>query len=155
MTDKSRIKILIVDDEQFMLRLVALSLGIKGTLSVVELKVIRQRLQAGQESKARRGELFKRLPIGYERNATGKVVFHPDRRVYEAIQLVFTKFRELWSVRQTFQWFRDHDVDLPANPIQGAGLVCLRWNFFLSLGNYHNSQARWLLLSSCSDDETF
>jgi hypothetical protein len=35
---------------------------IKGTLSVVELKVIRQRLLAGQEAKARRGELFKRLP---------------------------------------------------------------------------------------------
>jgi DNA invertase Pin-like site-specific DNA recombinase len=100
-----------------------LVLGIKGTLSVVELKVLRQRLLAGQESKARRGELFKRLPIGYARDAVGKVALHPDRRVCEAIQLVFTKFRELWSVRQTFQWFRDHDVDLPANPIQGTGLV--------------------------------
>ena len=40
-----------------------LVLGIKGTLSVVELKVLRQRLQAGQESKARRGELFKRLAV--------------------------------------------------------------------------------------------
>ena len=100
-----------------------LVLGIKGTLSVVELKVIRQRLLAGQESKARRGELFKRLPIGYARDAVGKVVFHPDRRVSEAIQLVFAKFRELWSVRQTFQWFRDHDMELPANPIQGTGLV--------------------------------
>src|ERR1700721_1355122 len=100
-----------------------LVLGIKGTLSVVELKVIRQRLLAGQESRARRGELFKRLPIGYARDAVDKVVLHPDRRVSEAIQLVFTKFRELWSVRQTFQWFRDHDVELPANPIQGTGLV--------------------------------
>ena len=63
-----------------------LVLGIKGTLSVVELKVIRQRLLAGQESKARRGELFKRLPIGYARDAVGKVMFHPDRRVYEAIR---------------------------------------------------------------------
>jgi hypothetical protein len=26
-------------------------------------------------------------------------------------------------VRQTFKWFRDHDVELPANPIQGTGLV--------------------------------
>src|SRR6516225_4298647 len=100
-----------------------LVLGIKGTLSVVELKVIRQRLLAGQESKARRGELFKRLPIGYARDPLGKVVFHPDRRVCEALQLVFAKFRELWSVRQTFQWFRDHDVELPANPIQGTRLV--------------------------------
>src|ERR1700686_1362574 len=100
-----------------------LVLGIKGTLSVVELKVIRQRLLAGQESKARRGELFKRLPIGYARDPLGKIVFHPDRRICEAIQLVFAKFRELWSVRQTFQWFRDHDVELPANPIQGTRLI--------------------------------
>jgi Recombinase/Recombinase zinc beta ribbon domain len=100
-----------------------LVLGIKGTLSVIELKVLRQRLQAGQESKARRGELFKRLPVGYALDCLGKVVFHPDRRVSEAIQLVFTKFRERWTVRQTFQWFRDHDVELPANPIQGTRLV--------------------------------
>jgi DNA invertase Pin-like site-specific DNA recombinase len=100
-----------------------LVLGIKGTLSVVELKVLRQRLQAGQESKARRGELLKRLPVGYQKDGTGKVVLHPDRRVCEAIQLVFTKFRELWSVRQTFQWFRDHDVELPANPIRGTRLI--------------------------------
>jgi DNA invertase Pin-like site-specific DNA recombinase len=100
-----------------------LVLGIKGTLSVVELKVLRQRLQAGQESKARRGELFKRLPVGYVLDPMGKIVFHPDQRVCEAIQLVFTKFRERWSVRQTFQWFRDHDVELPANPIQGTRLV--------------------------------
>ena len=100
-----------------------LVLGIKGTLSVVELKVLRQRLQAGQESKAHRGELFKRLPVGYARDGTGKVVLHPDQRVCEAVQLVFMKFRELWSVRQTFLWFRDHDVELPVNPIRGTQLV--------------------------------
>src|SRR5437879_9093437 len=100
-----------------------LVLGIKGTLSVVELKVIRQRLLAGQESKARRGELFKRLPIGYARDPAGKVVFHPDQRVYEAVQLVFAKFQELWSVRETFQWFRDHDAALPANPLERRGLT--------------------------------
>jgi DNA invertase Pin-like site-specific DNA recombinase len=100
-----------------------LVLGIKGTLSVVELKVLRQRLQAGQEAKARRGELLKRLAVGYVRQENGEVVFHHDRRVREAIQLVFAKFREVWSVRQTFLWFRDHDVELPANPIRGTRLV--------------------------------
>jgi DNA invertase Pin-like site-specific DNA recombinase len=100
-----------------------LVLGIKGTLSVVELKVLRQRMQAGQESKARRGELFKRLPVGYTRDLTGKIVLHSDQRICEAIRLVFVKFRERWSIRQTFQWFRDHDIELPANPIQGTKLV--------------------------------
>src|SRR5246500_4168558 len=100
-----------------------LVLGIKGTLSVVELKVLRQRLQAGKEPKARRGELFKRLPVGYARDGSGKVVLHPDRRVCEAVQLVYAKFRGLWSVRQRFLWFRDHDVELPVNPIRGTQLV--------------------------------
>src|ERR1700757_1149247 len=100
-----------------------LVLGIKGTLSVVELKVLRQRLQAGQESKARRGGLLKRLPVGYAVDAMRKVALHPDRRVCEAIQLVFAKFRERWSVRQTFQWFRDQDLELPVNPIQGTRLI--------------------------------
>src|SRR6266700_4253780 len=100
-----------------------LVLGIKGTLSVVELKVLRQRMQAGQESKARRGEMFKRLPIGYVLDSTGKVVLHSDQRVCEAIRLLFLKFRERWTIRQTFMWFRDHDIELPANPVLGTGLV--------------------------------
>jgi DNA invertase Pin-like site-specific DNA recombinase len=117
----------LIADEQHIYDLNSLDdqlvLGIKGTLSVVELKVLRQRMQAGQESKARRGELFKRLPVGYVLDTIGKVAFHHDRRVHEALLLVFIKFRERWSVRQTFQWFRDHDVELPANPIQGTRLV--------------------------------
>src|SRR5579864_5345449 len=117
----------LIADEQHIYDLNSLDdqlvLGIKGTLSVVELKILRQRMLAGQESKARRGELFKRLPVGYVLDTLGKVAFHHDRRVHEALQLVFIKFRERWSVRQTFQWFRDHDVELPANPIQGTRLV--------------------------------
>ena len=117
----------LIADEQHIYDLNSLDdqlvLGIKGTLSVVELKILRQRMQAGQESKARRGELFKRLPVGFVLDAMNKVAFHPDRRVSEALQLVFIKFRERWSVRQTFQWFRDHDVELPANPIEGTQLV--------------------------------
>jgi DNA invertase Pin-like site-specific DNA recombinase len=117
----------LIADEQHVYDLSSLDdqlvLGIKGTLSVVELKILRQRMQAGQESKAQRGELFKRLPVGFVIDEPGKVTFHPDQRVCEALKLVFIKFRELWSVRQTFQWFRDHDVELPANPIYGTQLV--------------------------------
>src|SRR5271156_2840037 len=29
----------------------------------------------------------------------------------------------MWGVRQTFQWFRDHDLELPVNPIQGTRLI--------------------------------
>src|SRR5215469_13564942 len=117
----------LIADEQHVYDLNSLDdqlvLGIKGTLSVIELKVLRQRMQAGQETKARRGQLFKRLPVGYVLDAMNQVAFDPDQRVREALQFVFVKFRQLWSVRQTFRWFRDHDIELPANPIEGTRLV--------------------------------
>ena len=100
-----------------------LVLGIKGTLSVVELKVYASDCKRGRSPKRAAANCSKGSRLGMPATLSGKVVFHPDRRVCEAIQLVFTKFRELWSVRQTFQWFRDHDVELPANPIQGTRLV--------------------------------
>jgi DNA invertase Pin-like site-specific DNA recombinase len=101
-----------------------LVLGIKGTLSVVELKVLKMRMLRGLEEKARRGELLKRIPPGFVRDGEGCVVKTPDQRVQEALDLVFRKFRELWSIRQTFQWFRDHDVPVPVNPARGGrGLV--------------------------------
>jgi DNA invertase Pin-like site-specific DNA recombinase len=108
---------LIADEEQiYDLSLMddQLILGIKGTLSVVELKVLKMRLLQGRESKARRGELGFRLPPGYVRDAIGKIVLDPDERVRSAIALVFRIFREVWSIRQTFKWFQDQEVELPA-----------------------------------------
>lgn len=97
-----------------------LVLGIKATLSIVELKVLKLRLLQGMEEKARRGALKRLLPVGYVRDGTGQVVKDPDQRVQEAIALVFRKFRELASGRQTFLWFRMHGVDLPGNKSRGG-----------------------------------
>ena len=33
---------------------------------------------------------------------------------------MFTKFRETWSIRQTFNWFRDNDVELPVHKSRGG-----------------------------------
>ena len=95
-----------------------LVLGIKGTLSVVELKTLHLRLFQGMEEKARRGELFRLLPPGYVRDALGKVVKDPDERIREAIASVFRKFRELWSIRQTYRWFHEHGIELPVNQVR-------------------------------------
>ncbi len=94
-----------------------LILGIKGTLSVVELKTLRLRLYQGMEEKARRGELSRLWPPGYVRDALGRVVKDPDERIREAIASVFRKFRELWSIRQTYRWFHDHGIELPVNKV--------------------------------------
>ncbi len=92
-----------------------LVLGIKGTLSVVELKVLKLRLLEGMEAKARRGELVRMLPPGYVWDGTGKVVKDPDARVCEAMALVFRKFGEVRSIRQTFLWFQSEGIELPVN----------------------------------------
>jgi len=92
-----------------------LVLGIKGTLSVVELKILKLRMQQGMEEKARRGELRRKLTPGYVYDLEGRVVKDPDLRVQETIHLVFRKFRETWSVRQTFKWFHDEGLLVPAN----------------------------------------
>lgn len=103
-----------------------LILGIKATLSVVELKVLKLRMLEGTREKARRGELVRVLPPGYVRDNTGEVVKDPDERVRESIALVFSKFREARSVRQAWLWFYDRDMELPVNKPSADGMK-IRW----------------------------
>src|SRR5215212_1321841 len=72
-----------------------LLLGLKGTISEVELHTLRGRLTAGLLSKAERGELAQLLPAGLARGTHGAVTKHPDREVQERIGLVFAAFLEL------------------------------------------------------------
>jgi DNA invertase Pin-like site-specific DNA recombinase len=92
-----------------------LVLGIKGTMSVAELKMLHQRMQQGTEAKARRGALVRLLPPGYIRDASGQIVKDPDQRVQQAIQQVFRIFRQKRSIRQTFTWFQGRGLELPVN----------------------------------------
>jgi hypothetical protein len=103
-----------------------LVLGIKGTLSVVELGTLKVRLQHGREAKARRGELGRCLAPGYVFDAAGRIVKDPNLRVQEAIDLVFRKFNEVASIRQTYRWFREEKVELPVNKAVGGRFV-LAW----------------------------
>ena len=82
---------------------------------MVELKVLKNRLLRGQEEKARRGELFRIVAPGYQCDDDDNIVKDPDLRVQTAIQLVFTKFRESCSARQTHLWFITNQVSLPVN----------------------------------------
>jgi hypothetical protein len=52
-----------------------LVLGIKGTMSVAELKMLHQRMQQVTEAKARRGALARLLPPGYVRDGSGQMMW--------------------------------------------------------------------------------
>ncbi len=73
-------------------------LGIKGTLSVVELKILRQRLLAGTYYKASKGELYRMLAPGYVLDDLGQLVKDPNQRVQQGIALVFRTFRATGSI---------------------------------------------------------
>jgi len=90
-----------------------LLLGMKGTMSEMELSMFRQRSSEARSQKARRGELFTIVAVGYFKTDDDRIEKDPDRRVREAIDLVFHKFAELQSVRQVLLWIRQEQILLP------------------------------------------
>lgn len=62
-----------------------LLLGLRGMMSEAELHVLRSRLLLGKRNKARRGEAFGFVPIGYVRAADGGVALDPDEQARAAV----------------------------------------------------------------------
>lgn len=90
-----------------------LLLGMKGTFSELELSILRQRSQEALRLKASRGDLHTSVAIGYLRSSNDRLEMDPDRRIREALNLVFRKFNEVGSVRQVAVWLRQEGVQLP------------------------------------------
>lgn len=88
-------------------------LGLKGTFSEMELSAFRSRAQAAIKHKAGRGQLLRKVAIGYVRGSDDCIDKDPDQRIRKAIDLVFRKFRELGSVRQVTLWMRQGHIELP------------------------------------------
>jgi DNA invertase Pin-like site-specific DNA recombinase len=109
-----------------------LVLGLKGTMSEMELSVFRQRSIEAIRQKARRGELLLTVAVGYVKAEGGRVEKDPDRRVQDGIALVFHKFAELQTIRQVLLWFRHEQVVVPA-VVQRDGKATAEWK----LPTYH------------------
>lgn len=103
-----------------------LLLGMKGSISEFELGVIRARMLDAARAKARRGELRISVPIGYLWHREYGLGFDPDLRLQQVIRLVFERFRQLGSARQTHLSLTAEDVVFP-RPSDGERLTSFDW----------------------------
>jgi DNA invertase Pin-like site-specific DNA recombinase len=78
-----------------------LLLGLKGTMSEVELSTMRNRLERGKLHKAQRGDLILAVPCGFLKLPTGEVILEPDEQARATVQLVLDKFAELGSTAKS------------------------------------------------------
>jgi DNA invertase Pin-like site-specific DNA recombinase len=90
-----------------------LLLGLKGTLSEMELHTIKARMHAGLLNKAARGDLALQLPIGLFRDELERVLKHPSREVQDRIALVFQSFLERRTASKVLQYFNQQQLLLP------------------------------------------
>lgn len=100
-----------------------LLLGLKGSLNEYELDLLRQRSLEARRAMANRGELIVIAPVGFKKGERHRLEKDPDRRVQEAIRLVFDQFERIGSVRQTLLWFHEHALELPCVTPRGE----VRW----------------------------
>jgi DNA invertase Pin-like site-specific DNA recombinase len=104
-----------------------LLLGLRGTISEVELHCLQARLQGARLSKVRRGELPLELPVGYVRGRDGQVELDPDQEVQAAIRTVVEQFERLGTAKAVLQFCREHGLRLPRRLHGGPNQGDLVW----------------------------
>jgi len=133
-----------------------LLLGMKGTMSELELSLFRQRSHEALKQKARRGALFLGVAAGYVRIGHDRIEKDPDQRVQDALRLVFTKFTELQSVRQVHVWLRDEGIRLPVACYKAAEGRSIAWRLPLYNTVHNPDQPRlcWRLCLWPHDEQS-
>jgi len=104
-----------------------LVLGLKGTMSEVELTTMRNRLERGKLHKAERGELILTVPCGYLKLPHGEVILDPDEQVRAVVQLVFDKFAELGSFSKVYRYLRQNKISAGCRVQKGPRRGELVW----------------------------
>jgi|SRR5215207_2170756 len=90
-----------------------LVLGLKGTLSEMELHTICSRMRAGILNKAERGELALQLPTGLVRDEHGLVHKDPNLEIQNRISLVFETFLRLRTAGKVLRFLNTNGLLVP------------------------------------------
>jgi DNA invertase Pin-like site-specific DNA recombinase len=104
-----------------------LLLGLRGMMSEAELHVLKSRMHQGKLNKARRGELFTCVPIGYVRSPDGGIALDPDEQVRSVVALVFAKYAELGSLTKAHAYLVANNIQLGLRVYKGPGKGRLVW----------------------------
>ena len=104
-----------------------LLLGLKGTMSEAELHMMCQRMQQGRSNKARRGEFFNHVPIGYVRDESGQAQMDLDEEVQAVVRLVFDKFDELGTAGAVLWYLVTQQVRIGVRRHDGPTRGQLEW----------------------------
>jgi len=96
-------------------------------MSEAELHILKQRMQAGRLSKARRGALTFALPTGYVWRSPGEVAFDPDEQVQTVVRFIFATFEELGTLGGVLRYLAQHDIRLGVRVREGPGKGALVW----------------------------
>ncbi len=104
-----------------------LLLGVKGTLSEAELFTLRTRLYEGRWNKARKGQLARSVPTGYQVDHQGEWVKDPNLHVQERLDYVFALFRQLRVARHVLLRLKEQKLKLPVRTWSGPGKGQLEW----------------------------
>src|SRR5438270_3235287 len=101
-----------------------LLLGLKGTISELELHTIRNRLTAGLLAKAGRGELALMLPVGLVRDVSGVVTKTADLEVQARIALVFDTFLKRRTAVRVVRTFHEASRRAAVQPSRSRQSAC-------------------------------
>ena len=104
-----------------------LLLGLKGTMSEAELHILKNRMHAGRQAKAQRGELFFNLPRGFVRRPGGEIALDPDEQVQASVRLVFDLFDQRRTINGVLVYLAAHDIRLPYRQRGGPAKGELVW----------------------------
>lgn len=104
-----------------------LLLGLKGTMSEVELPLLKQRMYPGCLSKARRGELTCALPTGYVWGPERQIQFDPDEQVQHVVRLIVRQFEEVGTLGGVLRDLARHAMRVGGRVGEGPGKGQLVW----------------------------